>query len=427
MVRSMTAHLATPSSELIRLTRNALAHLYDAAYLENHPLAIALDATARLDCVTRAQRLRRLLLDCVESLRPQQHDGGVPETARAYAILTYRYIDGMTMEEIAAKRALSERQAYRELERGLEAVAALVLEQIGEAGLGAALAPSTGIESSESQLHVAQAEVARLQQTVQSESLNPLDIVQGVRSMLAGLQERAGTRIDVVDDESWPLIVADRVMLRQALLNTFTYGLHAISPGEVVVTAVPDGGELRVEVVGKRASVQSAVGSTLADQDRVRLTVAEALIVSQGGRLEVRSDSGGWSARLWFPIVARKTILVIDDNQDLVALFRRYLAGHEVAVIGATDSQQAARLATERRPDVITLDVMMPNLDGWDVLLRLKSSPTTAAIPVIVCSVLDEAELALNLGASGYLTKPIQQPDLLAVLGPYLAQATPAM
>jgi CheY-like chemotaxis protein len=422
----VTAHLATPPAELVRLTRNALAHLYDAAYLENHPLAIALDATARLDRVTRAQRLRRLLLDAVEALRPQEHDGTVPEAARAYAILSYRYVDGTTMEEIAAKRALSERQAYRELERGLEAVAALVRERIGEAGLGIALTPTTGMQTSESQLQVAQAEVARLQRTVQLESLNPLEIVQGVRPMLAGLQERAGIRIDIASAEVWPLIVADRVMLRQALLNVLTYAIHQTRLGEVSVAALTEGRELRVEVQGKRASAESASAESETEPDRMRLTVAKALVTSQGGRLEGRSDEHGSYTSLWFPIVARKTILVIDDNQDLVALFRRYLAGYEVAVIPATESQQATRLAAERRPDVITLDVMMPNLDGWDVLQQLKSEPAIADIPVVVCSVLDEAELALNLGASGYLTKPIQQPDLLAVLGPYLAQASPA-
>jgi CheY-like chemotaxis protein len=422
----MTTHLATPSAELVRLTRNALAHLYDAAYLENHPLAIALDATGRLDRVTRAQRLRRLLLDCVEALRPQQHDGTVPEAVRAHAILSYRYVDGIAMEEIAAKRALSERQAYRELERGLEAVAALVRDHIGEPVIGSALTPPTEAETSESQLQAAQAEVARLQRTVQLESLSPLDIVQGVRSMLSGLQERTGTRVNVVNAAAWPLIVADRVMLRQALLNVLTYAIHQTSPGEVSVAALVEERELHVEVRGKRTFPDAASTESETEPDRMRLTVAKTLVTSQGGRLEARFDSRGGNASLWFPIVAPKTILVVDDNQDLVALFRRYLAGYEVAVIGATDSQQVARLAAERRPDVITLDVMMPNLDGWDVLQRLKSEPAIADIPVVVCSVLDEAELALSLGANGYLTKPVQQQELLAVLGPYLAHATAA-
>ncbi len=192
------ANLVIPSSELVRLTRNALSHLYDAAYLENHALAVASSATAKLDHVTRAQRLRRLLLDCVESLRPQQHDGSVPEAARAYAILTYRYIDGMTMEDIAAKRALSERQAYRELERGLEAVAALVQEHVGDTGLGVALAPSSGIETPDNQLHLAQVEVARLRQTVCAESLNPRDVFEGVLRMLVGLREQAAVEIEIV-------------------------------------------------------------------------------------------------------------------------------------------------------------------------------------------------------------------------------------
>lgn len=420
---SVVAYTLMPSPELVRLTRNALSHLYDAAYLENHSLALALDTTAKLDHVTRAQRLRRLLLDCIESLRPQQHDGSVPEAARAYAILTYRYIDGMTMEEIAAKRALSERQAYRELERGLEAVAALVHEHLGESGLSAALVQPANSDAPDSQLHLAQVEVARLRQTVHAEPLNPQDVFEAVLTMLLPLRERLGSRVDILPSEaSWPLIVADRVMLRQGLLNLLTYAIHAVAPGDLSVTADRNGNRLRIDVREARARDDLPRPLPSSEPDRLRLIVAEALVAAQGGRLEIISDPDGWCARLWFPIVARKTILVVDDNVDLIALFQRYLGGHEVAVIGATESAQALRLAAELQPDVITLDVMMPNLDGWDVLQRLKSGPETTHIPVVVCSVLHEIELAQNLGANDYLTKPVQQADLLSVLGPYLLQ-----
>src|SRR5581483_7303336 len=174
----MVPQSRTPSPEFVRLTRNALAHLYDAAYLENHPLTSMLDVAGNLDHVSRAQRLRRILLECVEALRPQSADGIGLEAARAYAILTYRYIDGMAMEEIAAKRALSERQAYRELERGLEAVAALLHERIDELGGTVRHAVVPGDEAPWDQVQVAQVEVTRLRQTVCAESLDPGDIFQ---------------------------------------------------------------------------------------------------------------------------------------------------------------------------------------------------------------------------------------------------------
>jgi CheY-like chemotaxis protein len=106
----------------------------------------------------------------------------------------------------------------------------------------------------------------------------------------------------------------------------------------------------------------------------------------------------------------------------MVELFRRFLGGHRVSVVGVSDSEHALKLSAELRPHLITLDVMMPNLDGWDVLQQLKRRPDTSQIPVIVCSVLNEARLALAMGASGYLTKPVNQIEFLAMaqrwLGP---------
>jgi len=106
----------TPPAELIRQVRSALAHLYDYAYLQNNPLAALLDPEAALDRVARAQHLRRLLVDCIEALKPQGESAPGSQASRAYPILTYRYIDGLSMIDIARKRALSLRQAYREHE-----------------------------------------------------------------------------------------------------------------------------------------------------------------------------------------------------------------------------------------------------------------------------------------------------------------------
>jgi CheY-like chemotaxis protein len=74
------------------------------------------------------------------------------------------------------------------------------------------------------------------------------------------------------------------------------------------------------------------------------------------------------------------------------------------------------QLAGEKHPDAITLDVMMPNVDGWQVLRGLANAPATANIPVIICSVLKEPELAFSLGARAYLKKPVDRLELVATL-----------
>jgi CheY-like chemotaxis protein len=150
------------------------------------------------------------------------------------------------------------------------------------------------------------------------------------------------------------------------------------------------------------------------------------LIEAQGGQLAFTSNPTAWQAALHLPAAQQATLLVIDDNADLVALFRRYLAGHQVSVIGITESEQALQLAAELQPALILLDVMMPGLDGWEVLQHLQSTPETGHIPVVVCSVMKEHKLAHSMGARGCLTKPVSQSDFLEMTRRWLGELQPS-
>jgi CheY-like chemotaxis protein len=111
-------------------------------------------------------------------------------------------------------------------------------------------------------------------------------------------------------------------------------------------------------------------------------------------------------------------VLLVEDDPHAVELLSVYLreAGYSVA---ATDHAEAAlQLATELRPVAITLDILLPGseLDGWDLLGRLKSSAETSTIPVIVVSIVDEPGKGFALGAAEYLVKPLRREELLAAL-----------
>jgi CheY-like chemotaxis protein len=112
-------------------------------------------------------------------------------------------------------------------------------------------------------------------------------------------------------------------------------------------------------------------------------------------------------------------VLVIDDDPAVRDLMARFLGreGFRVAMAGGGD--EGLRLARELHPEVITLDVMMPGLDGWAVLGALKTEPATADIPVVMLTIVDDRNLGYALGATEYLTKPIDRERLLAVLGRY--------
>ena len=112
-------------------------------------------------------------------------------------------------------------------------------------------------------------------------------------------------------------------------------------------------------------------------------------------------------------------VLVIDDEPAMRELLNHFLAREGFRVITAPGGKEGLRLARELHPDVITLDVMMPDLDGWAVLTTLKSDPDLADIPIIIVTIVDDKHMGYALGASDYLVKPIDRDRLVAVLRKY--------
>ena len=123
---------------------------------------------------------------------------------------------------------------------------------------------------------------------------------------------------------------------------------------------------------------------------------------------------GGVAAR---PTGRTGTVLVIDDEQAVHALLERELAARGYRVVHAGGGREGLRLARAVRPDAITLDVIMPEFDGWAVLRELKADPELREIPVVLVTILGDREMGYALGAADYLIKPIDTEALLRVLG----------
>ena len=111
-----------------------------------------------------------------------------------------------------------------------------------------------------------------------------------------------------------------------------------------------------------------------------------------------------------------KTIVVVDDNPDIVSIVRTILEGRGYSVISAYSGEELFARLEERKPDLIILDIMMPNMDGLQVLTRLKGVPDTASIPVILLTAKVQYEDVLGgykLGADYYITKPFTSTQLI--------------
>ncbi len=111
----------------------------------------------------------------------------------------------------------------------------------------------------------------------------------------------------------------------------------------------------------------------------------------------------------------KKTVLCIDDNPEAIEIIRKYL-GEDYHVVGLLGGENAVKTAKEIRPVAITLDIMMPVKDGWQVLHELKNVPETQDIPVVILSIVDNKQLGFSLGAAEYIVKPVEKEVLLRKL-----------
>jgi CheY-like chemotaxis protein len=108
--------------------------------------------------------------------------------------------------------------------------------------------------------------------------------------------------------------------------------------------------------------------------------------------------------------------LIVEDDMTCVYLWQRYMKRSGFRTISTQEGKEALDMARRERPDLVVLDVMLPDIDGWEVLEALKADPTTSEIPVLVCSALHEEKQSMSRGADGYLQKPILYEDFVAAL-----------
>jgi PAS domain S-box-containing protein len=174
-----------------------------------------------------------------------------------------------------------------------------------------------------------------------------------------------------------------------------------------------------------RQLCQMMGGEVTVESERGRGSVFTMLLPSNLTPAELAADmESGPTEFETIPFAgAPTTILVIDDDHIVRDLLVRFLEKEGFRVVTASDGAEGVRLARELRPSLITLDIVLPSLDGWGVLKTLKSDPELSSIPVMMITIVDNPKLAHALGAVDYLTKPIDWRRLATALAKYRTRA----
>jgi signal transduction histidine kinase/CheY-like chemotaxis protein len=305
-------------------------------------------------------------------------------------------------------------------------------------------------------LDLSKIEAGKLELNPESVNLAPLiDEVVGTARQLA--QQNKNNLVVEAQDKLGALTV-DPMRLRQILLNLLSNACKFTSQGEVKLRArkVVDGRnwvEFAVADtgIGMTAEQQAKLFEefTQADSSTARryggtglgLAITRKLARMMGGDVTVASEPGKgsvFSVRLPAgpePVARAATnggrppssdcVLVVDDDATARELIADQLKAEGFSVATAAGGLEGLKLAKDLRPIAITLDVMMPDLDGWSVLAALRQDPELAEIPVIMITILDEHRRGVALGAAGYLTKPIDRERLHRMVSRFRASARP--
>ncbi len=398
--------------------RRALAHLYDQVALRKSPLIELLGVDHRKE---PPLALRRLLTEAIESLKPEPAVPAQAHAWRIYHILSQRYVEQLTQREVATDLGLSIRQLQRQ-ERG--ALRTLADHLWGNYRLEQAtrhsVAPVSHDGSPERAAPVAvpsrEQEIAWLRQSLPSEPADLIQVVQSALNVVRPLSESLAVAVDCDLSESLPPLAMQRDSLRQALLIMLTAAIRCAPGGRVRVRAETWRWEERVQI---RAVRQGPIASVPSQEHLSTIAVARELVGLSGGTLEVTADEQDpepFVARLILPTLEQVPVLVVDDHVDTLRLFEHYLARTRYRFIGLRDPQDLWAAVECQIPQAIVLDVMLPRIDGWELLGRLRAHPHTCDVPIIVCTILPQEQLALSLGAAGFLTKPVSRQALLAAL-----------
>jgi len=395
------------SDELIADLRRALSHLHDPAYLENHPLAVRIGSASQVSGVSRGQLLSRILRLSIESLDPGPEFAPTTPEARPYHILRNRYIARQGIPIIADQLGIGERQAYRELKRGLIALKNIISEhELNQGTVDHLSSPAARVQLEISRLAEGSHQVVDISQLV-------AQVIQNVEPMA----DEWGVHIQWVPETKGLHVQLNRVVLRQAMFNLMSHVIRRCQEIDPVVRFGQVGSSAVLEIA------YSAPDLLDLDQPGQPYAVASELLDSLGISWERKEDRDGNALiSINIPLAEQHRVLIVDDNTGLLRLFERYLNNQPYLVSSTTNVDAALQMLTTVRPDVIVLDVMMPKRDGWEVLQEIRQKDAGAQTKVLVCSIINDPDLAAAMGADGFLHKPVNRASLLQAINEVLTR-----
>ena len=299
-------------------------------------------------------------------------------------------------------------------------------------------------------LDLSKIEAGKMELNFDEVDLKP--IIKGVMSSAVGLVKDRPIELEQHVPDDLPNIWADATRLRQVLLNLVSNATKFTEEGKITLTTDYDDEWITISVIDTGVGIPEEKLETIFEEftqvdgsatrgvggTGLGLPISRHFVEMHGGKITVDSQLGvGSTFTVTLPTytqteprmeiaearkeeessgAAHRVVLAVDDDPGVISLYRRYLECEGYQVVGLTNSEEVLDRAVELQPFAITLDVLMPAKDGWQVLRELKDCSQTQQIPIVICSIVSNEGLGFSLGAADYLVKPVMEKELLAAL-----------
>jgi len=307
-------------------------------------------------------------------------------------------------------------------------------------------------------LDLSKVEAGRMELQLEEFSLE--ESIEDIHSIVRDMANKKHLILQSMIADGIPNVYADQVKFKQIMYNLLSNAIKFTPAGSVTTSVSFDGYEFLISVKDTGIGIKSEDFDAVFDEFRqldssksrqyegtgLGLTLTKRLVQLHEGRIWVESEGPGTGSTFSFTLPHRKDdtkvyrhdaeyeqvkasdtilakdrrkrkILVVEDNHQAAQLLCIYLseAGYDTLV--AVDGDDAVTKAMEFKPFAITLDIMLPKKDGWQVMQELKNLPETRDIPIIIISIIDNQSFGFSMGAIGYLVKPIDREQLIKMLG----------
>jgi CheY-like chemotaxis protein len=397
-----------------------LNHLYDPVYTPPDGVCTVMGIEQR-SCL---QPVQTAVIGAMEAMRPAPNVPPSARSRRIFDVLDCRYLQRLTQDETAERLAITPRHLRREQGQAVNALARQIWEYYqgrpapmpaAEPAAAPGAAPADeDAEETRPWLSQVRQELDALEKGIRGSVANLDETIAGVVELVSALAARRGVGLTIGQAQPGLAVAMNASKLRQVLVLSLTALIRQMAAGEITIRAEEHEGVARITM----AACPAPAGRPPEDD------LVHELLADHAGGIEhhVAGDELVYAVTL--AAAPKVKVLVLDDNPDLMHFYRRYVQGTRYQIVPLSEGTRLLETVQAVAPAIIVLDVMLPDIDGWELLVHLHNHPATRSIPVILCSVMREEELALSLGAALYVPKPVRRQEFIQALDGALSQVS---